>query len=228
MIIGAPAQAGRPAGHAPTTDVLLAEPQAIVRAGIRRLIEAFGGYRVVGETDDGLDALRLAEEQRPDVAIVELRLRGLGGVELLGRMARSSLPTRGLVLCDQAGADSVRQALQAGALGYVVKSAPPQALDELRWVVAGRRWLSPEIGALAPAEGLPGGGSATLRLTERQREIVRLIAEGMRTCEIAERLGLSPKTIESHRVRIMQRLHIYDVAGLTRFAIRAGLVSLDA
>lgn len=218
-----------------TTDVLLADRLTIVRAGVRKVVEDFDGYRVVAETDDGLDAVRVVRERRPRLVILDFGLRGLDGADLITRIGHIDKESRCIVLSADTSAGRVHESLRSGALGYVVKSAPPEELAHaLRAASQGRLWVSPAVSAFAAGiEPAPGATAAASQrapggLTPRQREILRLIAEGVATRDIAARLGLSAKTVEAHRARITHRLGIYDVAGLTRFAIRAGLISAEA
>lgn len=214
--------------------VLLADDHTLVRAGMRALVEGFGGFRVVAETGDGRDAVRLARQLQPDVALIDIGMPGLNGLDAAALIAKEVPSTLILILSMHTAENYVLEAMRAGAVGYVVKDAAVDELERaMRAVLRGERWLSPTVsrhlldeylrlsrgGAVAEA---PGGLEL---LTQRQREILQLIAEGNATREIAERLAISVKTVETHRAQLMARLGIYDVAGLTRFAIRVGLIS---
>lgn len=214
--------------------VLLAERQSLLRAGVRRLVDDFGGFRVVAETGDGLEALRMVRELNPRIALVGCELHGLTGHDLVARIARGGTETLPVVLSDHATSEHAQRALRAGAQGFVLTSAGPQDLEQaLHSVLRGQRWLSPVVAhaLIATAAETTVGGTRRSRaptaLTERQREVLQLIAEGYATRDIAQRLSLSAKTVEAHRARIMTRLRIYDIAGLTRFAVRTGLVDAD-
>ena len=202
--------------------VLLADDHQLVRAGIRALLEGFGGYQVIAEARDGRTALRLARELAPDLAIVDISMPELNGIDTLVRLRRSCPATRLLTLSMHTSPQHARAALEAGADGYVIKDAAVEELaTALATILPGGRYVSPSID-LTLAE--PGRQPV---LTSRQREVLQLIAEGHSTREISERLFISVKTAETHRAQIMQRLGITDVASLTRYAMQSGLVGRD-
>lgn len=208
--------------------VVLADDHRLVRAGIRSLLEGLDGVSVVGEADNAEDALRLLAETQADLLLTDIAMAGINGLELL-RRARAVHPAlRVIVLSMHASNDYVSEALRAGATGYLLKDA---AAGELRGAVeavaAGGTYLSPALSARL-IESTGGKLSSPLEaLTPRQIEILRGIAAGQTTKEIAWQLSISVKTVETHRAQIMERLGIRDVAGLTRFALRMGLVSSD-
>jgi len=206
--------------------VLLADDHALVRAGIRSLLEHIEGVEVVGEAGDGHEALRLAAALEPDVVLLDIALPGLNGLEVAERLTHGG--HRGVVLVSMhATEEHVRQALSIGVAGYVMKDSSTTDLEAaLRTVARGQVYLSPAVSKRVVEVMSQGPGESALPgLTPRQREILQLIAEGGSTKEIAYRLGLSAKTVETHRAEIMRRLEIHDVAGLVRYAIRRGLVS---
>jgi DNA-binding NarL/FixJ family response regulator len=211
--------------------VLLADDHTLVRAGIRTLIEGLDGASVVAETGDGLEAVDLCERLRPDVVLLDVTMPGLNGLEAAPRIARVSPGTKILVLSMHASEGYVAQALRAGVHGYLLKDAAATELEvALRAVLRGSSYLSPAISRHVVDGFLRGTGqpaSPLSLLTARQREILQLVAEGRSTKEIAADLGLSVKTVETHRAQLMERLEIRDVAGLVRLAIREGLVSPD-
>jgi DNA-binding NarL/FixJ family response regulator len=217
--------------------VLLADDHTLVRAGMRALVEGFDGFSVVAEAADGREAVTLAQQLNPDLALIDIGMPGLNGLDAAALIAKESPQTRVLILSMHTAENYVLEAMRAGAVAYVVKDAAVDELERaLRAVLRGERWLSPTVSrhlldeylrlsrGAVPAE-IPGGLDL---LTSRQREILQLIAEGHGTREIADRLAISVKTVESHRAQLMARLGIYDVAGLTRFAIRVGLTSPEA
>jgi len=211
-----------------TRRILLADDHALVRAGIRALLENLPGVVVIGETGDGLEAVEHVRRDPPDAVLLDITLPGLNGLDAAARIARLDVPTRVLMLSMHASAEYAARAFAAGASGYLNKDSAfdelATALDE---ICAGRRYLCRGIDAqrVAQFERLAGSGESELDgLTPRQRQILQLIVEGMGTRQMAERLFLSVKTIETHRVQMMQRLGIFDVPGLVRFAIRNGLV----
>ena len=208
--------------------VLLVDDHALVRAGIRALLESLPRVEVVGETGDGLEAVQLARELAPDAILLDITLPGLNGLEVAARVARLGAGTRVLMLSMHASPEYAARAFAAGAAGYLNKdSAFDELAAALEAIGAGRRYLCRAIDEVqvAELERLAATGSSGLdRLTPRQRQILQLVAEGLGTRQIAERLFLSVKTVETHRAQIMQRLDIYDVPGLVRFAIRHGLL----
>ena len=211
--------------------LLLADDHTLVRAGIRSLLESVDGVEVVAESGDGREALELLIKHRPDVALLDIGMPSLNGLEVARRAAEQSPRTRVIILSMHADATYVRQALRAGVAGYLLKGAAVAELPlAIQAVMRGETYLTPRIsqtvvdGFLREGQEEPG---PLEDLTGRQREILQLIAEGKSTKEIAQILDLSVKTVETHRMRIMERLGIHDVAGLVRFAIRAGLISPD-
>ena len=210
--------------------VLLVDDHALVRAGFRSLLESVEGVSVVGEAGDGHEALRLIAEREPDAVFLDIALPGLNGLEVAARVAKDHAGVRVVILSMHANEEYVLHALQAGAAGYMLKDASAHELElALRAVMRGETYLSPAISKRVVEDyvkrtgaGAPFAGPA---LTPRQREILQLIAEGASTKEIAHRLDVSVKTVETHRAQLMDRLDIHDVAGLVRYAIRTGLVS---
>ena len=211
--------------------VLLADDHTLIRAGIRALLEA-AGVEVVAESGDGREALELIEKHTPDVALLDIGMPGMNGLEVARRIAKSSPRTRVVILSMHADAGHVRQALQAGVKGYLMKGAAVAELPlAIQSVMRGETYLTPKV-SQAVVQGFLRDGEGQERppqegLTARQREILQLIAEGRSTKEIAQVLDVSVKTVETHRQRLMDRLGIHDVPGLVRFAIRAGIVTPD-
>jgi DNA-binding NarL/FixJ family response regulator len=209
--------------------ILLADDHTLVRAGIRSLLESIEGVEVVAESGDGREALDLICKHRPDVALLDIAMPGLSGLEVAKRVGQECPKTRIVILSMHADASHVREALRSGVAGYLLKGAAVAELPlALKSVMRGESYLTPKIsqqvveGYLRDSAEQPGPLNG---LTTRQREILQLIAEGRSTREIAEVLDISVKTVETHRLRLMERLDIHDVPGLVRFAIRAGLVS---
>lgn len=212
--------------------VLLVDDHALVRRGLRALIEGFDGFEVVGEAADGREALRLVRSLRPALVVMDVTMPGLNGLDATGRIVKAVPDCAVLVLSMHSADHYVIEALRAGASAYVIKDAAPEALEAaMRRVARGGRCLSPPLSPAlfdrAAKTAVGEHGDREVLLTSRQREILQLIAEGGSTREIAERLHISVKTVETHRAQLMQRLGIFDVAGLTRHAIRCGLVSPD-
>ena len=210
--------------------VLLADDHALVRAGIRSLLGAMAEVEVVGEAASGEEALELAQRKNPDVVLMDIAMRGITGLEAAAAMRERLPAVRVVILSMHSGEEYVLQALRAGAAGYLLKDAATGELElALRSVMRGESWLSPAVSRQV-VEGYvqrTGGETAPEVLTARQREVLRLVAGGKSTKEIAFLLNLSVKTVETHRAQIMDRLGIRDVAGLVRYALRTGLVPPD-
>jgi len=208
--------------------ILLAEDHTLVRAGIRALLESLEGVEVVAEAADGREALRLAQAHAPDILLMDITMKEMNGLEAAARLAKEHSTTRVIILSMHADPVYVRQALQAGAAGYLLKGADVAELElALKAVTRGDTYLSPSVSKDLIGGLLNGKAPAANpldELTPRQRETLQLIAEGKTTKEIASRLNLSIKTVETHRAQLMERLNIHDVAGLVKFAIRSGLI----
>ena len=214
------------------TRVLLADDHVLVRAGIRALLDTMDDIEVIGEASDGREALALVGQHKPDVILMDISMSGLNGLDATAIVARDHPDTRVIILSMHAGESSVQQALGAGAAGYLLKEAAVAELPmAIKAVMEGNRFISPAVSAIVVDGFLSGRDreAGPLRtLTLRQREILQLLAEGRSAKEVAFALGLSVKTVETHRRQIMDRLQIFDLAGLVRFAIRSGLVSPDS
>jgi DNA-binding NarL/FixJ family response regulator len=208
--------------------VLLADDHDLFRAGLRVLLQDLGGFEVVGEAGDGREALRQVEERRPDVVLMDLMMPGLNGLEATARVAREFPGVRVLVLSMNVAEEFVLPAVRAGASGYILKNARPAELEQaIRAVARGETYLTPAVsGHLIDdyRRRTDDEADSLNRLTPRQREVLQLVAEGHSTKEIARALGLSVKTVETYRSQLMDALDIRDIAGLTRYAIRKGLV----
>jgi DNA-binding NarL/FixJ family response regulator len=215
---------------APAIRVVLADDHALVRAGMRSLLNGMSQVQVVGEAASGEEALELATSERPDVVLMDIAMKGMSGLEAAARMRERHAAVRVVILSMHAGEEYVLQALRAGAVGYLLKDAATGELElALRSVMRGESWFSPAVSRQV-VEGYVqrvGGEAAAEVLTARQREVLRLVAGGKSTKEIAYDLALSVKTVETHRAQIMERLGIRDVAGLVRYALRTGLVPPD-
>jgi DNA-binding NarL/FixJ family response regulator len=214
--------------------ILLADDHSLVRAGIRALVQRVNGVEVVGEASNGREAFRLVKECEPDVVLMDVAMPELNGLDAIPRILQQDPKIAVIILSMHATREYVQRALQAGAAGYVLKNA---AVDELetaiRTVARGEKYLTPAIseqviaGMSAPKREAGGSPVPAESLTQRQREILQLIAEGRTTREIAKILHISVKTVETHRTLLMARLNLHEVAGLVRYAIRIGLVTLE-
>ena len=214
-----------------TIRVLLADDHSLVRAGIRSLLGAMADVQVVAEASSGEEALELAAREQPDIVLMDIAMKGITGLDAAARM-REALPgVRVLILSMHSGEEYVLQALRAGAAGYLLKDAATGELElALRSVMRGESWLSPAVSRQV-VEGYVQRANADATpdvLTARQREVLRLVAGGKSTKEIAFFLNLTVKTVETHRAQIMERLGIRDVPGLVRYALRTGLVPPDS
>jgi DNA-binding NarL/FixJ family response regulator len=212
--------------------LLLADDHTLFREGVRSLLARMPEVIVVAETGDGREALELIEQHRPDVALLDITMPGMNGLEVAARTERASPKTRVVILSMHANEGYVAQALRAGIAGYLLKDAAATELSAaLRAVARGETYLSPAISRQV-VDGFLGravtDGDPLAGLTARQREILQLIAEGKSTKEIATVLAVGAKTVATHRAKLMERLNIRDVAGLVRFAIRSGMISPDA
>jgi DNA-binding NarL/FixJ family response regulator len=210
--------------------VLLADDHALVRAGIRALVERIEGVEVVAEAGNGAEALKLITELKPDLVLLDISMPETSGFEVLAQQAKEFPDVRVIVLTvHEAEAYAIR-ALRQGAAGFLLKSEASVELEAaIKTVTGGRTYVSPE---LSKRSLLDYGKASTDRarldaLSPRQREILKLVADGHNTKEIAGRLSISAKTVETHRAQLMERLNIHDVAGLVRFAIKMGLVDVE-
>ncbi len=214
-----------------TIRVLLAEDHLLVRAGIRALLGGVEDVEVVGEATSGLEAIEAVQQLSPDVVLLDISMHGMNGLEAARRIASDFPETRIIMVSMHASEDYVARALRAGAQGYLTKSSAAQELEKaVRAVMQGEQYIDSHISRAALEAYLRRLGDDEAEkdvLTARQREILQLIAESLGTKEIAHRLGVSTKTVETHRKQLMDRLNIHDVAGLVRFAIRTGVVTSD-
>lgn len=211
-----------------TTRIVLADDHTLVRAGIRLLLEKISGLDVVGEASDCEAAFAMVRDLKPNVLLTDIAMGKTNGLALAARIAREFPAVKVVILSMHANEEYVIDALRHGAAGYVLKDSVVDELDRaIATVRAGGVFLSPSIsqrvidsyvGRTTPSEGV---GSP---LTPRQLEVLRLIAEGRSTKQIAGGLGISVKTVETHRAQLMERLGIRDVPGLVRYAMRTGLV----
>ena len=210
--------------------VLLADDHTLLRAGLRALINAEPDIEVVGEAGDGQEAMGKAEELRPDVVVMDISMPGLDGLEATRRIHERGLEARVLILTVHAEEQYLLQALKAGASGYVVKSsADADLLEAIRAAHRGGVFLYPAtvqrlLGEYMREAEAGQAGDSYARLTEREREVLKLTAEGYTNREIAERLVLSPKTVDTYRERIMEKLGLSHRWELVQFALRKGLL----
>ncbi|MEB0047165.1 MULTISPECIES: response regulator transcription factor [unclassified Pseudomonas] len=217
-----------------TCNLLLVDDHSLIRAGVRALVLDIPGYAVVGEANDGSQLLEMVEKLCPDIVLLDISMKETSGLEALQRLKRVRPHSKVLILSMHTDPTLIMQALEYGAHGYLLKDTTAteleHALDALR---NNERYLSPAIAhtvinqALTRVQKNQSQLPDSHNLTARQLEILRLIVRGKSTREIANGLGLSIKTVETHRSQIMKRLQIYDVAGLVLFAVREQIISLD-
>lgn len=213
--------------------VLLADDHTLVRAGIKSLLGELSTVDVVAEAGSGQQAVELAATLAPDIVLMDISMRDLGGLDAAEAILKNNPATRVIMLSMHDSEEYVTQAFRIGVSGYVLKDAAPEELEfALRAVVGGETYLSPRVSSRVVGHYVqrPVENSSELGLdllSPRQKEILKAIAEGRSTKQIAFDLSVSVKTVETHRAQIMERLDTRDIAGLVRFAVRVGLVSVD-
>jgi len=211
--------------------IIIADDHGLVRAGLRSLVKEMAGIEVVAEAADGREALRLVATHHPQIVLMDIMMPELNGLDATARLAASAPETRVIILSMNSAAEYVLQALRSGAAGYVLKESGPTELEQAIHAVArGEMFLSAAVSKHVVTGFLKGSssvGESGERLTTRQREVLQLIAEGNSTKQIAAKLGIGVKTIETHRMQLMDALDIHDVAGLVRYAIRTGIIHPD-
>jgi DNA-binding NarL/FixJ family response regulator len=212
--------------------VFLADDHAVVRDGLRLLIETQRDMTVISEASNGREAARLAARMNPDVIIMDLAMPELNGVEATRQIREVCPSTKVIILSMHSSTEHIFQALKAGAHGYLLKeSAGMEVINAIRAVISGKRYLSEKIGEQMIDEYIHNReiaetGSPLSKLSSREREILQLVAEGKSSADIAQTLFISPKTVETYRSRLMQKLGINDLPGLIKFAIHHGITSL--
>ena len=209
--------------------ILIADDHGVVAEGLKSLAEAEPGLEVVGVVGDGREAVKHARESRPDVVVMDMSMPELNGADATRAILQQQPGCRVIVLSMYVEREYVRRALKAGAMGYVVKrSAAKELVDAIRAVHAGQRYLSPRVAdVVIEAGGADDGDDPLAKLSMREREVLQLLAEGNTGAEIAKRLSLSQKTVETYRARLVEKLGIRDLPGLVRFAIQRGIVTLE-
>jgi len=218
-----------------TLRVLIVDDHTIVRQGLRKLLEAEGDIEIVGEASDGREAVTKATDMQPAVVLLDISMPGLNGLEAVRQILKRSPKTRVLVLSMHKNEAYVLQALRNGASGYVLKEAASEEIvTALRALGRGESYLSPSISRVVIDDYLRinSGGESTARslyesLTAREREIFQLLAEGLKNHEVAERLHVSVKTVETHRAHVMEKLGLNNIAELVKYAIEVGIIQLD-
>lgn len=212
--------------------VMIVEDHALVRAGMRALLEKIDGIDVVSAVGDGWEAVKAVQTDAPDLVLMDIAMPELNGLDATSRIVKESPSTRVILLSMHANEEYLQQALQSGASGYLLKGAELAELElAIKTVSRGESYLTPAVAKYAIEayrEKSDGSTGPLAKLSMRQREILQLIAEGHTTKDIAQRLNVSVKTVETHRAHLMERLEIHDVPGLVRFAVRVGLIQPDS
>lgn len=212
--------------------VMIVEDHALVRAGMRALLEKIDGIDVVSAVGDGWEAVKAVQTDAPDLVLMDIAMPELNGLDATSRIVKESPATRVILLSMHANEEYLQQALQSGASGYLLKGAELAELElAIKTVSRGESYLTPAVAkyAIEAYRDKSDGPTGPLaKLSMRQREILQLIAEGHTTKDIAQRLNVSVKTVETHRAHLMERLEIHDVPGLVRFAVRVGLIQPDS
>ena len=212
--------------------VLLADDHPIVRQGMRNLLDAEASILVIGEAEDGLQTVQMAEQLKPDVVIVDMMMPRLNGLEAIRQITTRVPNTRCIVLSMQSADPYIVQALKAGASGYVLKdSGPSEVIGAIHQVLSGKRYLSPQLSeklidlfvAKVEVEVLDPYNS----LTAREREVMQLAAEGLSNNDIADQLSISTRTVEQHRQNMMNKMDFKNQTDLIRFALKRGILPLD-
>ena len=209
--------------------VVLADDHAVLRDGLRLTLEEHRDIHVLGEAANGYAAIRQAQDLHPDVIVLDIAMPQLNGIDAIPQLRLAAPETQIVILSMHSNPEYALRALEAGALGYVLKeSAAREVLDAIRTVSEKRRYLSPQIADALITHSIQTCqlNSPLEALSQREREILQLVAEGKSTQEIAEMLSLSPKSVETYRSRMMSKLNIHDLASLIRFAIKHGITPL--
>ena len=214
-----------------TFNIVLAEDHTILREGLKALLSSQPDLKIVGEAGDGLEAIRCAGDHSPDMILLDLSMPRMTGLDAIKEIKRVSTDTKIIVLTVHSTEEYILATLQAGADGYVLKDAhSTELMTAIRHVLDGRRYLSPSISGTIIDGLLQGKKASAIRsswetLTQREREILKLVAEGHKNKEIADLLCISLKTVEKHRANLMEKLDLHNVASLTALAAEKGLIN---
>ncbi|MCM2266303.1 MAG: response regulator transcription factor [Elusimicrobiales bacterium] len=211
--------------------ILICDDHKIFREGLRALLEKQPGVKVVGGARDGIEAVKLTKELSPDIVIMDISMPGLNGIEAARKLSKVKKSARVIALSMHNDRKYVTEIIKAGARAYLLKdSAFEELMDAIKAVSCGRFFLSAGITSIVLDDYIKGPSrdprSVFTLLSAREREVLQLLAEGLRTKEISQKLSLSVKTVETHRKKIMEKLGIASIAGLTRYAVKEGLITL--
>ena len=219
-----------------TIKILLADDHALVRAGIRSLLQGLSGIQVIAEAGEGHETLHLIKEKKPDIVLLDISMPGLNGLEITGQVTKKFPKVRIIILSMHMSEEYVLHAIRVGAAGYLLKNSGTEELElAIKSVARGEMYLSPPVSRQVITDYIERLNDKTRHkksesglckiLTPRQREILQLIAEGYTTKEIANKLNVSVKTVGTHRTQLMERLDIHNIAGLVRYTIRMGIIT---
>lgn len=207
-----------------TIKIILADDHHLVRKGFRALLEEIPGIIVVGDAANGLELLELLQKIPADVVLLDIEMPGMGGIEACGKIQTQFVDTKVIMLTMRNDAEIVKQSVANGARGFLFKNTSPSELQTaIQKVASGEAYFSSEVTMLLLSQ--PQTNPALTGLTEREMEIIRLVAEGLSSAEIGEKLFISPRTVDTHRNNILQKLDLPNVAALVRFAMQHKLVS---
>jgi DNA-binding NarL/FixJ family response regulator len=211
-----------------TVRILMVDDHALVRAGLCRLIQEVDGVEIVGEASDATAALKIVEASRPELVMMDIGMPDINGLEATAKIKALFPDVRVIIVSMYCSEEDVLQALRSGASGYLLKnSAPTEIALAIDAVMSGGVYLSPQV-SKSVVDGyldrVKMNSQSSGTLSPRQREVLSLVAQGLSTKEIARRLGISGKTVETHRTQLMARLDIHEVAGLVRYAIKVGFI----
>lgn len=209
-------------------NVLLADDHKILREGLKNVIESFSTFRVIGEANDGREAVNLANKLHPDVVIMDVSMPGLNGVEATRQIISKHPDIRIIALSMHANKQLILSILKAGAYGYLLKDcASGELINAIKTVVANKKYVGKNISDITGGGMMNIFSDEEIKLSGREREILQLIAEGHSSKEIADILFLSSKTVDAHRKNIMDKLDLHSIPELTKYALKTGLTSLD-
>lgn len=215
----------------PHSRIVIADDHSLIRVGLKTLICRMDGMEIVGEAGDGMEAFGVIETCKPDVALIDIQMPGLNGMQVASRVADRCPGVKVIMLAESVREEYIWYSIQAGAQGYLIKDVAPEELETaIETVRNGEQYFTRDIPLGVMNDYLEKKDtemSLLDHLSDRQREVLQFIAQGASTKKIAEMMNLSPKTVETHRAQLMKRLNIFDIAGLVRYAIRMGLAEPD-
>ncbi len=214
------------------TRIVLADDHPVVRHGVRSLLQSDAEFAVIGEASDGIECVQIVEKMQPDVLVVDLMIPGLNGLEITRQVRQRSPGTRIIILSMHANEPYVLEALKNGASGYVLKdSSGTDLIQAVRLVSAGQRYLSPPLSERAVEAYMMKSQESSFDaydgLTDREREVLQLAAEGLSNPDIAARLSISPRTVETHRANLMRKLTLKTQTDLIRYALKRGILPME-